>query len=353
MTALELVKLPPLMERTSGRPEVTIGLIDAPVAKGHPDLEGQNVRELPGASGVGCSQVSSAACRHGTFVAGMLLAKRDSGTKRDRPFRFDLYPGEIVGLIGPNGAGKTTLINLITGTAVPTRGTIHFEGMRLTAPAICPGCRLAVRPIFPETVPGNGHLPSATPQELAAAILEATAAGARVLNLSAAVVQPSPKGERDLQAALDYAARRGVVLIAAAGNQGVVGSSVLARHPWVIPVAGCDLQGRLTDQSNLGGSIGKRGLLAPAEGITSLGSEGEPVTFGGTSAAAPFVTGTVALLWSEFPAAPAAELLLALGSARRGRPVAIVPPLLDAWAAYQALLGRAQAVSSRQKEVSQ
>jgi subtilisin family serine protease len=299
MTALELVKLPPLMERTSGRPEVTIGLIDGPVAKGHPDLEGQNVRELPGASGVGCSQVSSAACRHGIFVAGMLLARRDSA-----------------------------------------------------APAICPGCRLAVRPIFPETVPGNGHLPSATPQQLAAAILEATAAGARVLNLSAAVVQPSPKGERDLQAALDYAARRGVVLIAAAGNQGVVGSSVLTRHPWVIPVAGCDLQGRLTDQSNLGGSIGKRGLLAPAEGITSLGSEGEPVTFGGTSAAAPFVTGTVALLWSEFPAAPAAELLLALGSARRGCPVAIVPPLL-AWAAYQALLGRAQAVSSRQKEVSQ
>lgn len=40
---------------------------------------------------------------------------------------FDLNAGEIVGLIGPNGAGKTTLINLITGTAVPTHGTIHFE----------------------------------------------------------------------------------------------------------------------------------------------------------------------------------------------------------------------------------
>jgi subtilisin family serine protease len=299
MTALELVKLPPLMERTIGRPEVTIGLIDGPVAKAHPDLEGQNIRELPGASGAICSQLSSAACQHGTFVAGILVAR---------------------------------------GSA---------------APAICPGCTVLVRPIFPETDSGKGNLPSATPEELAAAILETVAAGARVLNLSAAVVQPSPKGERDLQAALDHAAQRGVVLIAAAGNQGVVGSSVLTRHPWVIPVAGCDLKGRPISQSNLGSSIGRRGLLAPAEGITSLGSKGKPATFGGTSAAAPFVTGAVALLWSEFPAAPTAELLLALGSARRGRPAAIVPPLLDAWAAYQALLSRAQAVDSRQKEASQ
>src|SRR5258708_34967266 len=36
-----------------------------------------------------------------------------------------------MGLIGPNGAGKTTLINLITGTAIATRGTIDFEGERL------------------------------------------------------------------------------------------------------------------------------------------------------------------------------------------------------------------------------
>jgi branched-chain amino acid transport system ATP-binding protein len=40
---------------------------------------------------------------------------------------FDVYSGEIAGLIGPNGAGKTTLINMITGTAVPTQGTITFE----------------------------------------------------------------------------------------------------------------------------------------------------------------------------------------------------------------------------------
>jgi hypothetical protein len=54
MTVLELVKLPPLMARTAGRPEVTIGLIDGPVAKAHPDLENErDIRELPVANGGG------------------------------------------------------------------------------------------------------------------------------------------------------------------------------------------------------------------------------------------------------------------------------------------------------------
>lgn len=44
---------------------------------------------------------------------------------------FKVYPGEIMGLIGPNGAGKTTLINLISGLAKPTRGTIIFKGQVL------------------------------------------------------------------------------------------------------------------------------------------------------------------------------------------------------------------------------
>src|SRR4029077_16237631 len=201
------------------------------------------------------------------------------------------------------------------------------------APAICPGCSLLVRSIFPEAKSGNWDMPSATPQEVASAIVETINAGARVLNLSAALVHPSSKGERDLQSALDYAEQRGVIMIAAAGNQGEIGSSVITRHPWVIPVAGCDLQGRPMGESNLGSSIGKHGLLAPGEAITSLGAEGEPITLGGSSAAAPFVTGAVALLWSEFPEAGAAELKLAITRCNRQPRHTIVPLLLDAWAA--------------------
>jgi len=283
MNPLDLVKLTPLMELTTGRPEVTVGLIDGPVAVSNPDLSAENIREIPGSTSGTCSKFESAACGHGTFVAGILCGRRSSA-----------------------------------------------------APAICPNCTMLVRPIFSETASGNSEMPNATPDELAAAIVDCIEAGAHVLNLSVALAQPSSKGERELEEALDYAARCGVIIVAAAGNQGAIGSSAITRHPWVIPVAACDIRGRPIDQSNLGNSIGKRGLSAPGDSITSLGvEEGKLLTLGGTSAAAPFVTGTIALLRSEFPAANAAEVKYAAIQAYGPKRTTIVPPLLDAWASYK------------------
>jgi branched-chain amino acid transport system ATP-binding protein len=49
---------------------------------------------------------------------------------------FSLRRGEILGLIGPNGAGKSTIIGLISGTLMPTKGEVRFEGHALgTLPA--------------------------------------------------------------------------------------------------------------------------------------------------------------------------------------------------------------------------
>jgi subtilisin family serine protease len=282
MTPLELVRLTPLMNRTSGRPEVIIGLIDGPVVMNHPELASQHVREIPGNGSAACTRANSTACLHGTFVAGILSANRGS-----------------------------------------------------VAPAICPNCTLLLRPIFAETNAANGEMPSAMPEELARAILDCIDAGARVLNVSAALAQPSIKSERALEEALDQAARRRVIVIVAAGNQGTLGSTAITRHPWVIPVVAVDLQGKPMSHSNLGNSIGRRGLGAPGDQITSLGAEGKVLTLAGTSAAAPFVTGTIALLWSEFPAATAAEIRFTVTQAYAQRRTTVVPPLLDAWAAYQ------------------
>jgi subtilisin family serine protease len=180
-------------------------------------------------------------------------------------------------------------------------------------------------------------MPSATPQELATAILDCIDAGADVINLSAALVRPSAKGERNLVEALDRSARRGVIIVAAAGNQGTLSSSVITRHPWVVPVVAFDLHGQPIGFSNLGSSIGRHGLSAPGAGITSLGTNGKPPTFSGTSAAAPFVTGAVALLRSIFPKATAMAVRFALMQGPAPRRAAIIPALLDAWAAYQNL----------------
>ena len=282
MTALGLVKLPSLMELSAGRPDVVVGLIDGPVAVGHSDLAG-NIREAPGAS-ASCSQAASAACLHGTFVAGVLSAKRGS-----------------------------------------------------VAPAICPDCMLLVRPVFAEAISSDLDSPSAEPEELAAAILACIEAGARVINLSLALMQSSAQAKLALLRALDHAAQREALIVAAAGNQGAVGGTIITAHPWVVPVGGCALSGRPLNESNLGHSIGRRGVLAPGEQITSLGSEGQPITLGGTSAAAPFVTGAIALVWSLFPAARGAELRLAVSKAHARRS-AVTPPLFDAWAVYQAML---------------
>jgi hypothetical protein len=72
-----------------------------------------------------------------------------------------------------------------------------------------PDCTLLAYPIFAETASGNTQMPSATPEDLTAAILACIEAGARILNLSLALTPSSSKGERALGEALEYAARRG------------------------------------------------------------------------------------------------------------------------------------------------
>jgi branched-chain amino acid transport system ATP-binding protein len=44
---------------------------------------------------------------------------------------FELAAGECLGVIGPNGAGKSSLFNLLTGVAVPDRGSIRLGGQEL------------------------------------------------------------------------------------------------------------------------------------------------------------------------------------------------------------------------------
>jgi branched-chain amino acid transport system permease protein len=44
---------------------------------------------------------------------------------------FEVARGQIVGIIGPNGSGKTTLLNLLSGTLVPSSGTIRFGGIAI------------------------------------------------------------------------------------------------------------------------------------------------------------------------------------------------------------------------------
>jgi len=190
---------------------------------------------------------------------------------------------------------------------------------------------------FPGGARRGGSIARCAPQELAAAIIDCTDTGANVINLNLALGQPAVRAERDLEEAIDYAMTRGVIVVAAAGNQGTLGSSAITRHPWTIPVVACDLQGRPIPQSNLGHSIGRRGLSAPGDDITSLRAAGKLLKSGGTSVTTPFVTGAIALLWSEHPTAAAAKVRSIITWSQGPWRSTIVPALLDASSAYQLL----------------
>jgi subtilisin family serine protease len=280
---LDLVQLAGVMELSAGEPDVAVGLVDGPVVD-HQALQVTSIRRLYDRS----TGASGPAAAHGTFVAGILTARR--GTE---------------------------------------------------APGICPGCTLLVRPVLHDAGQVGavgGILPLTTPELLAEAIVELVDAGARVLNLSVAIAQPSTRLEPAVDRALRQAARRGCVVVAAAGNQTTLGSTAITRHQWVIPVAAFDLHGRPLPETNLGVSVGGRGLGAPGERILSLAPKGGTVVGGGTSAATPFVTGTVALLLSLHPSATASEIKAALAVSHRRR--SIVPALLDAWGAHTVLGAR-------------
>jgi subtilisin family serine protease len=289
MDPLSQIKLHSLMEISSGSPDVIIGLIDGPIDFNHPAFQGSKIRTVKDSQLGACKSASSVACSHGTFVIGILSAKRT-----------------------------------------------------LSAPAICPNCEIILYPIFREDVTSSIRnndiiFPSTTPEELSNAIIETIDAGAKIINLSLGLSTSSLIVYDKIQQAYDYALHKDVIIVVAAGNQGNIGSISLINHQWPIPVASCDENNQLDPTSNFGPSIGNRGLMAPGVNIRSAYPGGQYTHMSGTSFAAPFVTGTIALLWSLFPKALAAEIIYSLITSTLYHRRTIIPPLLNAEVAWKNL----------------
>lgn len=124
-----------------------------------------------------------------------------------------------------------------------------------------------------------------------AAIIEAldwmAASGVPVVNLS--LMGP----DNDLLTkAIRAAAQRGLVLVAAAGNDGPAGAPAYpAAYPEVIAVSAVDSRGRPYARNNRGGYIY---VAAPGVDVWGADARGGLAFWTGTSFAAPFVTASVA-----------------------------------------------------------
>jgi subtilisin family serine protease len=275
--ALGLINIPALLAKSTGTDAIAVGVIDGPVSLNHEAFETSKIRTARGSDFAACKTSDSAACMHGTFVTGILTGKR-----------------------GPN------------------------------APALCPGCEIILRPIFSEESHGQEfELPSSTPDELAEAIIDCIHTGANIINLSIGLSTTSVIRLPRLEEAYAYAAQKGVPIVVAAGNQGKMGFPIPG-NPWVIPVVACNSEGKPDPSSDISPTIAKNGLMAPGTNITSVSAGGGFKQLSGTSFAAPFVSGTMALLWSMFRNATPQEIVLSIRAVTTNRYAKIFPPLCDA-----------------------
>jgi hypothetical protein len=130
---------------------------------------------------------------------------------------------------------------------------------------------------------------------VAEGIVHAADSGARVINLSLGC---DCEVQRVIEEALAYAARRDVVVVAAAGNDGQDYLHYPASSHWTIAVGALNRKLELANFSSYGPGLD---LVAPGVDVVSLFRDGESCTGSGTSMATPHVAGVVGLVRSLNP----------------------------------------------------
>ena len=212
---------------------------------------------------------------------GVIVGILDSGIQAHSLFddvyivHIDLAGGGVAGLGAAHG---TSVASIITGR----------EG-------IAPDAELFVVRVLDDEGLGNSY-------HVAEGIVQAVDLGVKVINLSLGVYQDTVL----LRQAVKYAHERGVIMVAAAGNDGYTRMPYPAAYPEVLAVTAVDAVGQ---QAVFPNQSKKIDFAAPGVGVLTAKEDFGTTLFSGTSAAAPFVSGTLASLMSgDEPLAPAAAV---------------------------------------------
>ncbi|MFE5871288.1 type VII secretion-associated serine protease mycosin [Streptomyces roseifaciens] len=250
---------------------ITVAVLDTGVDDGHPDLAGQ---VLPGKDliGFGAGPGDRAWARHGTAMAGIIAGRGHGADGAD-------------GVVG-----------------------------------VAPEARiLPVRVILEDGDPSRAKARSGRGSALADGIRWAADHGADVINLSLGddsdTAHPEPKED----AAVQYALGKGAVVVASAGNGGEQGDHVSypAAYPGVIAVTAVDRYG-----SRAAFSTRRWYATVSAPGVDVVIADPDRRYYEGwgTSAAAAFVSGAVALVRSAHPGLSPAQIRKLLVDTARDTP---------------------------------
>jgi len=211
------------------------------------------------------------------------------------------------------------------GTAIA--GLIAAHG-KLTGAA--PDARiLAVRAFDPD-----GDAAKGTTFNILKGLDWAAAHGARVINMSFA-----GPNDPELHRSLAAAHKKGIVLVAAAGNAGAKSPPLYpAADPDVIAVTATDADDKLFEQSNRGDYVA---IAAPGADILVVNADGGYEALSGTSFSAAEVSGIVALMLQREPALSpdkARDILMATAKdlGPKGRDPLFGAGLADAYGAVMA-----------------
>jgi subtilisin family serine protease len=227
-------------------------------------------------------------------AADTVVAVLDTGIDRDHP---DLQGSFVDGWDAVNedadpddDHGHGTLV----AGVIAARSNNGIGGV-----GACSQCSLM--PV--KVIDGNG---SGTAEDIAEGIVWAADHGARVINMSFVMSGP----DAGVAAALEHARSKGVLIVAAAGNNGSADVTFPAGQPGVVSVTGTDSADGRYEWATYGNWV----TLAAPGCSQSTQAGGGYADFCGTSSAAAFTSGVAALARSAARDASVGQIVSALSS---------------------------------------